>query len=75
VLATSHSTQKLDTQSYKNLAQPSKNNPPTYFGSVKKNLFEDTVMSYMHPKQDNTDEHSQMKMDNMPEMNHTMENN
>jgi cytochrome o ubiquinol oxidase subunit 2 len=40
------SGQTLDTQSYALLAKPSENVPPTYYGSVNGNIFEDQIAAF-----------------------------
>ncbi|MBW8184572.1 ubiquinol oxidase subunit II [Shewanella nanhaiensis] len=39
---------KLDPQSYAELAKPSENNPVEYYGSVSNGMFDHVVMQYMH---------------------------
>jgi cytochrome o ubiquinol oxidase subunit 2 len=41
---------------YSKLAQQSENNPVTYYGSVRKSLFDDVMMSYMMPNMKMSDE-------------------
>ena len=43
------STQPLNTTTYKQLAKPSKYNPPSYYSSTQDNLYNDIMMTYMMP--------------------------
>jgi len=42
-------TSPLDLETYKELAKPSKYNPPAYYSSAQKNLYDTVVMKYMSP--------------------------
>lgn len=43
------STQTLDQQSYAELAKPTQDVPPTYYGSVNGNIFDDQIAAFVGP--------------------------
>ena len=49
VTKTKLSSNKLTLATYKELAGPSKDNPPTFYSSVDENLYDYVVMQYMQP--------------------------